>query len=995
MSSKGLALLAWVFFVHLTGIYLYTRGFLLTRLSLSESSICYDGSCVLPSTHKRAVVLIIDALRFDFLSPNPPVPSSPYHHNVLRLPQELTALRPSHSFLFDSFADPPTTTLQRIKGLTTGSLPTFIDMGSNFGGASIVEDSLISQLKAAGKNVAFMGDDTWTTVFTDMFAPGMCFPYDSFNVEDLHTVDEGVIRHLLPLLEDRTAQWDVIIGHFLGVDHVGHRVGPDHPTMQAKLAQMDDVMRRVVELLDDDTLLVLLGDHGMDKRGDHGGDGVLETSAALWVYSKGPPLLHKKASMPAPFLPRRTFPGASIPHRYVQQIDLVPSLALLLGLPIPYNNLGTVIPELFWNDARGTAYGRALELNARQVKRYLDTYRASASGGELDDVWEELEGLWTSVEAPQTKKAKGNDYRWLEMEMYTRSTLAACRRLWAQFNVSLMGLGLTLLGVGILAGTVLYLKLGELRDGWEEWAAMIQWYCVRGMAGGASLGFVAYFPLRHYIKGIDALDCILFAAPLVSSLAVIVIARPRWSIPRVSSLSVPLILHTFAFASNSFTIWEDHVVTFLLLSSIAPFALKGFTAPTALLRYRILGYCALFALCVRLMAISTVCREEQHPYCHVTFFASSSLPEPPLLVLLLCMPAALALPWLIRMFLRTSKSDKGVAALILPWILPGFLWQGCAFWIVEWLDSAEILDPEWAGVLRPLRTLLARCAMGGIVIFGLTLWFLFPLCLEISTSDKTSPTDSRPKREVTVLGFANAFGSSYLVFWTTILGLLYVATQLTGQLVLGLASIAVLAYLEVIDSVRDVRAMEVAFASTTPSAVLEVDIRSNAQVNFAEIVPLALLALHTFHGTGHQSTIPSIQWKTAFVLTPTLSYPFSPALVILNTFGPQFLLALAVPLVALWNVTPLPQPLASVSVNGGVVRAALGVMLYYATLLLGSAVSSAWLRRHLMVWKVFAPRFMSAAISLVVIDLAVIFGVGIGVARITRRITTVFGGMKP
>ena len=30
-------------------------------------------------------------------------------------------------------ADPPTTTMQRLKGLTTGSLPTFIDMASNFG----------------------------------------------------------------------------------------------------------------------------------------------------------------------------------------------------------------------------------------------------------------------------------------------------------------------------------------------------------------------------------------------------------------------------------------------------------------------------------------------------------------------------------------------------------------------------------------------------------------------------------------------------------------------------------------------------------------------------------------------------------------------------------------------------------------------------------------------------------------------------------------------
>lgn len=39
----------------------------------------------------------------------------------------------------------------------------------------------------------------------------------------------------------------------------------------------------------------------------------------------------------------------------VQQTDFVPTLALLLGIPIPFSNLGSIIPELFnhcpWWDA--------------------------------------------------------------------------------------------------------------------------------------------------------------------------------------------------------------------------------------------------------------------------------------------------------------------------------------------------------------------------------------------------------------------------------------------------------------------------------------------------------------------------------------------------------------------------------------------------------------------------------------------------------------------
>jgi phosphatidylinositol glycan class O len=157
MTNKGLVILLWVFFVHCAGIYLFTSGFLLTRLSLSEATHCSDGSCTVPPTHKRAVVLIIDALRFDFVTPYPPDPPSPYHHDILTLPRELTLSRPQHSFLFNAYADPPTTTLQRIKGITTGTLPTFVDLGSNFGASSIEEDSIVKQLVTAGKNVcAFM-----------------------------------------------------------------------------------------------------------------------------------------------------------------------------------------------------------------------------------------------------------------------------------------------------------------------------------------------------------------------------------------------------------------------------------------------------------------------------------------------------------------------------------------------------------------------------------------------------------------------------------------------------------------------------------------------------------------------------------------------------------------------------------------------------------------------------------------------------------------------
>lgn len=93
-----------------------------------------------------------------------------------------------------------------------------------------------------------------------------------------------VLEHVYDELS--RSDWDVLIAHFLGVDHCGHKYGPNHPEMIVKLSQMNDVIRKVVEIMDRETLLLVLGDHGMTETGDHGGDAQLELDAALFIYSK-------------------------------------------------------------------------------------------------------------------------------------------------------------------------------------------------------------------------------------------------------------------------------------------------------------------------------------------------------------------------------------------------------------------------------------------------------------------------------------------------------------------------------------------------------------------------------------------------------------------------------------------------------------------------------------------------------------------------------------
>lgn len=58
------------------------------------------------------------------------------------------------------------------------------------------------------------------------------------------------------------------------------RSSPDHP-VKDKLEQMNNLLRDIVAAMNDDILLIILVDHGMDKIGIHCGDCVLETISAL------------------------------------------------------------------------------------------------------------------------------------------------------------------------------------------------------------------------------------------------------------------------------------------------------------------------------------------------------------------------------------------------------------------------------------------------------------------------------------------------------------------------------------------------------------------------------------------------------------------------------------------------------------------------------------------------------------------------------------------
>lgn len=97
-----------------------------------------DSLLVPPVPISRVFFFIIDALRLDFVTNG--------SSSFVTIQKLLTA-RPSNSMLLGFRGESPTVTSQRLKALTTGTLPTFIDISSNFNSASIKEDNIIDQIR--------------------------------------------------------------------------------------------------------------------------------------------------------------------------------------------------------------------------------------------------------------------------------------------------------------------------------------------------------------------------------------------------------------------------------------------------------------------------------------------------------------------------------------------------------------------------------------------------------------------------------------------------------------------------------------------------------------------------------------------------------------------------------------------------------------------------------------------------------------------------------
>ncbi|XP_027077180.1 GPI ethanolamine phosphate transferase 2 [Coffea eugenioides] len=367
--------------MQITGLFLFVIGFFPVKTTLSgasglesfyppgfDSSDDRNASTTLPPRQlkslyqqlsgvpplfDRLILMVIDGLPAEFVLGKDGKPPPKVYMEAMPYTQSLLAK--GKAIGYHARAAPPTVTMPRLKAMVSGAIGGYLDVALNFNTQAFLDDNLIEQFSRIGWKMVMLGDDTWLKLF-----PGMFTRHDgvsSFFVKDTVQVDHNVSRHLN--VELNRTDWNLLILHFLGLDHVGHIGGRNSLLMGPKLKEMDEVIKMIdlttlksQKYNQGRTLLVVVSDHGMTENGNHGGSSYEEIDSLALFIGLG------------------EFTNSSTTNNIANQVDIAPTLALLYGVPIPKNNVGIVMVEVFkllTDDERL----RLMELNAWQLLQLL------------------------------------------------------------------------------------------------------------------------------------------------------------------------------------------------------------------------------------------------------------------------------------------------------------------------------------------------------------------------------------------------------------------------------------------------------------------------------------------------------------------------------------------------------------------------------------------------------------------------------------------------
>lgn len=370
---------------------------------------------------RRAILVVLDGLRCD---------------TAMTMPT-LVKLRESGVGVV-SRVGLPSLSLPGWTAMLTGAGQEISGVNSNFYSGTPTISSILSLAQRQGRSTAIVGDRAWQQLFgphvnfgkyvqwQKALGEGRTIAADYIVGPRGYQDKEGILGSDRALLAAALDIWpqqrpDFMVLHLSAADNFGHGYGG--ASYEYRTIARDHLDRALSELLAvvdlADTAIFVTSDHGHLDRGGHGGAEEIVLDSPLIMAGAG---IKPDAQ------------GMGYAGRE-QQVDIAPTLAVLLGLPLPTHNQGRPLTEFLQLDERDKAAADLAWLQQQSDFYQLYAERSGASeplitGVSRDRLRDDLQqGEYDEVskathQAIRTLHAEAREWREQRLELDRRPRTA-------------------------------------------------------------------------------------------------------------------------------------------------------------------------------------------------------------------------------------------------------------------------------------------------------------------------------------------------------------------------------------------------------------------------------------------------------------------------------------------------------------------------------------------------------------------------------------------
>jgi hypothetical protein len=310
-----------------------------------------------PALTRKVLLIVVDALRADTA------------FDPARMPHVAEAAGRGASGVATSTS--LSMTVPGVRAIGCGTASDYLDLFENWGAVVTDKPNLLANLKQAGISTGIIGDKVWATMYRpwlDMIQTETGLSAFEYYIHSTEKPDRVHAERARKAFKDGSAPRFLVV-HFVGLDHAGHAWGPQSDRYAATARSMDAKIDGLIRAADAETTVVITSDHAITNRGGHGGSDAEARQTPLVMLGPG---IRRMAGLT------------------VDQVDLTPTLATLMGVPIPAQSTGRILHEVL--EASSDERDRLLALNRDQLLQLLEATYPSQWQRRLDDARARVRG---------------------------------------------------------------------------------------------------------------------------------------------------------------------------------------------------------------------------------------------------------------------------------------------------------------------------------------------------------------------------------------------------------------------------------------------------------------------------------------------------------------------------------------------------------------------------------------------------------------------------